>query len=130
MNSEEKFPSVNPIQGNQVQVGNVPTTNAYPGMENRTQMNDPRYNILPLDVTKELAQYQRIFVTKEFDYFKIVHRCEDYLHDYKVFGELPDGDKKLLFMLVDILNVNAVGIIVSFLYVCVLMSVAILLYFN
>ena len=94
MNSAEKFSPVNPIQGNQVQVGNIPTTNAYPGMENRTQINS---NILPLDVTTELAQYQRIFVTKEFDYFKIVHRCEDYLHDYKVFGELPDGDKKLLF---------------------------------
>ena len=61
-------------------------------------MYDQKPNsILPLDVTRDLTQYSRFFVTKEFDYFKIVHKCEDYLHDYKVFGELPDEDKKLLF---------------------------------
>ena len=75
----------------------VVVNNQFPPQSTNVAMYDPRSNILPLDVTKELAQYQRIFVTKEFDYFKIVHRCEDYLHDYKVFGELPDGDKKLLF---------------------------------
>ena len=81
-------------------------------------------SILPLDVTRDLTQYSRFFVTKEFDYFKIVHKCEDYLHDYKVFGELPDEDKKLLFT-------NVAGIIALFLFVVVaLMSVAIPSYFN
>lgn len=52
---------------------------------------------LPFDVSKDLDQFKRILVSKEFDYFKIVHICQDYMHDYKIFGELPDGDKKLLF---------------------------------
>ena len=52
---------------------------------------------LPFDVSKDLDQFKRILVSKEFDYFKIVHICQDYMHDYKIFWELPDGDKKLLF---------------------------------
>ena len=52
---------------------------------------------LPLDVSKELEQYSKIFVSKEIDFFRMVHCCENLLSDYKVFGELPNGDKVLLF---------------------------------
>ena len=61
------------------------------------QYSNTSKDILPFDVAKDLAQFKRILVTKEFDYFKIVHICENYMHDYKIYGELPDGDKKLLF---------------------------------
>ena len=53
--------------------------------------------MLPFDVNSELNIYQRVYVTKQFDYFRIFHRCEFVLQDYIVYGELPDGDKKILF---------------------------------
>ena len=52
---------------------------------------------LPFNVGTELNQYKRIFITLEYDYFKIVHNYENALMDYIVYGELPDGDKKVIF---------------------------------
>lgn len=34
---------------------------------------------LPLDVSKELAQYSKIFVSKEIDFFRVVHCFENLL---------------------------------------------------
>ena len=68
------------------------------------QPEEPKlvYNIytttsLPFNVATDLDKYSRIFITKEIDYFRIVHCCENFMRDYKVFGETQDGDKILLF---------------------------------
>ena len=53
--------------------------------------------IIPFNVAQDLNMFTRIFVVREFDKFKIFHYYERLFPDYKVFGELPDGDKKLLF---------------------------------
>lgn len=52
---------------------------------------------LPFDVNNELNQYSKVFVTKEFNVFRNFHFLEGLGRDYRVFGELPDGDKKILF---------------------------------
>ena len=52
---------------------------------------------LPFDVSNELNIYSRVYVTKDFDYFRIFHCSEILGGDYIVYGELPDGDKKILF---------------------------------
>ena len=52
---------------------------------------------LPFNVVTDLNQFHRIYISKEYDYFKIVHNYEDLLRDYIVYGEMPDGDKKILF---------------------------------
>ncbi len=52
---------------------------------------------IPFNVAQDLNMFTRIFVVREFDKFKIFHYYERLFPDYKVFGELPDGDKKLLF---------------------------------
>lgn len=79
-------------------------------MINQTNMNlqqqpDPQlvYHVntgtasLPFDVESELHKYSKIFITKEFDAFKIVSCCDSSNRDYKILGETKDGDKKLLF---------------------------------
>lgn len=50
---------------------------------------------LPLDASNELAQYSKVFITRQ-DQFRIVF-CLEKTPSYTVFGELPDGDKKILF---------------------------------
>ena len=56
---------------------------------------------LPLDVEKDLKKYSRIFITKEFDPFRIVQCFESPIRDYKIYGEIIGEnnvlDKKLLF---------------------------------
>lgn len=52
---------------------------------------------LPIDVSKELAQFSKMFISAEVDYFRLVHCCENKSRDYKVYGELSNGDKALLF---------------------------------
>ena len=52
---------------------------------------------IPLDVSKELDIYSKVFITRETDLFRNYHFLEARLSDYRIFGELPDGDKKLLF---------------------------------
>ena len=53
---------------------------------------------LPLDVSNELSQYSRLFITDEYDVFRNIHCSENIFGpEYKIYGELPDGDKKVLF---------------------------------
>ena len=52
---------------------------------------------LPFDVSNELSNYNRAFITRNADYFRTFHCCELPMFDYNVFGELPDGHKVLLF---------------------------------
>lgn len=56
-----------------------------------------RTTTLPFDAETELSKYSRIFISKEYDAFKIVCCCQSVNRDYKIFGETKDGDKKLLF---------------------------------
>jgi len=54
---------------------------------------------LPFDVSKDLDQFSKIFVSSEFDSFRNIHCLEKCYpsFDFVIYGELPDGDKKLLF---------------------------------
>ena len=52
---------------------------------------------IPLDVSTELNGYYKIFVCKRFNPFRVYCCLEAVLLNYEIFGELPDGDKKLLF---------------------------------
>ena len=52
---------------------------------------------LPLDVTTELSEYKKFYITKGKDFFRIICCCEDMLSEYNIYAEMPDGDKKLLF---------------------------------
>ena len=67
----------------------------------KTQYNQvaisPNISTLPYDVSKDLNKYSKIYITKEYDMFRKVHWFENFIHDYKIYGQLPDGDKKLLF---------------------------------
>lgn len=67
---------------------NVIPTNQY--------MDDSKIRI-PFDVESELNQYSRVFVSREFNFYRNFHCFEMFGRDYRVFGELPDRDKKLLF---------------------------------
>jgi len=60
------------------------------------QLAKPKVN-LPLDVTTELRQYTKFYITKGPDFFRVECCCEDLLPEYNIYGEMPDGDKKLLF---------------------------------
>jgi len=64
----------------------------------KTEENSPIAD-LPFDVSKDLDQFSRIFISFEFDNFRIIHCLEKSYpsFDYVIYGELPDGDKKLLF---------------------------------
>ena len=53
--------------------------------------------ILPLDVSKDLSEYSKIFVCRRFNPFRIYCCLETCLSNYEIYGELPNGDKKLLF---------------------------------
>lgn len=52
---------------------------------------------LPLDVETELDKYTKVFITKEYDLFKVVSCFEAADRDYKVYVETKEGDKKILF---------------------------------
>lgn len=58
-----------------------------------TEINE----LLPFNIATDLNEYKRMYITKEFDYFKIVHCCQNIMPEYKIYGQLPDGDIKLLF---------------------------------
>ena len=46
---------------------------------------------LPLDVSNELSQYSRLFITDEYDVFRNIHCSENIFGpEYKIYGELPD----------------------------------------
>ena len=60
-------------------------------------VQSPGMLTLPFNVANDLNMFSRIFVVREFDKFRIFHFCDKLVADYRVYGELPDGDKKLLF---------------------------------
>lgn len=74
-------------------------------MSKKKSTNSPNYQptivslnkAIPFNISTDLAQYNRLFLSKEYDPFKIVHCYENWLPDYRIYGELPDGDKRLLF---------------------------------
>ena len=52
---------------------------------------------IPLDVSKDLSKYQKIFITKQADLFRMAHFCEGFYPEYLIWSETPEGDKKLIF---------------------------------
>jgi len=52
---------------------------------------------LPLNVATDLHMFNRISIVRQLDFFKIFHCLERMLPSYVVYGEMPDGDKKILF---------------------------------
>lgn len=52
---------------------------------------------LPLDVTQELSQYPRVFISRENDTFALTCCAESYRYEYRIFVETKEGDKKILF---------------------------------
>lgn len=55
------------------------------------------YLALPFNVENDLNFYSKVFVTKSFDFFRSIHCCDLTGFDYIIYGQLPDGDKKILF---------------------------------
>ena len=60
-------------------------------------VSNPLVATLPFNVSTDLNMFSRIFIVKEFDKFRIFHCFDSFSPDYRIYGELPDGDKKLLF---------------------------------
>lgn len=52
---------------------------------------------LPLNVATDLSMYNKISVVLQKDLWKITCLYERALPTYVVYGEMPDGDKKILF---------------------------------
>jgi len=52
---------------------------------------------LPFDVESDLDKYSKVYITREFDPFRIVHCCETPIRDYKIQVDSKEGDKKTLF---------------------------------
>lgn len=52
---------------------------------------------LPFNVTLELNQFTKIYVSKQIDPFRYFCCLEPCSSDYIIYGELPDGSKQLLF---------------------------------
>lgn len=52
---------------------------------------------VPFDISRELGIYSKLFLTKEVDLFRIFHYTEYSVEDYKIYGELSNGDKQILF---------------------------------
>ena len=77
---------------------NITTSNLGVSEPNVIYPSSQGITTLPLDVSKELSQYSRLFITDEYDVFRNIHCCESIFGtEYKIYGELPDGDKKVLF---------------------------------
>ena len=59
------------------------------------------YNVsdikLPLDVSKDLNTFSKIYISRELDYYRTIHCFETLVADFIVYEELPDGDRKVLF---------------------------------
>ena len=86
MNKNESFS----IKDNKGNIENNQTIDEFNTTNNASTI------LLPFDVTRDLNQFNKIFVRKAFNPFRAAC-CFERLADYEIFGELPDGDKKLLF---------------------------------
>lgn len=62
-----------------------------------TRLQETKNLNLPFDISNELNQYNKVYITKEDDRFRNFHYFDLWWYDYKIYGELPDGDKKVLF---------------------------------
>ena len=45
---------------------------------------------LPFDVSSELNQYIKVYISQDIDNFRLFHCFEAIPLDYRIFGELPD----------------------------------------
>ena len=52
---------------------------------------------LPFDVENDLNNFSQVFIAKELDIFRSMHCFDGLKKDYIIYGQLPDGDKKILF---------------------------------
>ena len=69
-------------------------------LKNTVQVNIlPNPQLIPFDIYNGLSQYSKVYICKNVNKFRNFHCLEPsiILQDYMVYGELPDGDKKLLF---------------------------------
>ena len=66
------------------------------------QLAKPKVN-LPLDVTTELSQYTKFYITKGQDFFRIVCCCEDYFQNIIYMVKCQMVIKNYYFHVVDIL---------------------------
>ena len=95
-NTNRNDPNNQNIQNNDpnIQITNMPLETK--GMLMNFHSNTTNFK-LPFDVSRELAIYTKIFVSREVDLFRIFHYTESFVEDYKIYGELPCGDKQILF---------------------------------
>lgn len=85
--------------------GNNFSSNEKVSLKNNPQFNQPMplnptyaLNItLPLDVKSDLNQFSKITIVRQYNLYRTFHCMERFFRDYQVHGELPDGDKKILF---------------------------------
>ena len=52
---------------------------------------------LPFDVSTDLNQFKQIYISRQFDIKRVVCCCNHFGPDFLVWGELPDGDRKIIF---------------------------------
>lgn len=79
-----------------MQVNNTETKIVQPEPVTLYKVNTGITN-LAFDSEKDLEKYSKVYITKEFDPFRIVHCCEAPMRDYKIQVDSKEGDKKTLF---------------------------------
>ena len=67
-------------------------------LSNRTEIVSMKApSNLPFNISNDLDNYSKIYITRGFNPFRIFHCFEFAFGDYTVFGDTEDGDKKILF---------------------------------
>ena len=61
------------------------------------EKSNPKPTSLPLNVEEDLKKYSRIYITKEFDPFRLVHCCELMYRDYMIYGEIKGEEINHIF---------------------------------
>ena len=92
--NQKQIPPVNPIQ---MPPGNPPQIPPSILVVNSNQILPSKNLALPFDVENDLSQFTKVYITRDFDFFRSIHCFEMLNKDYIVYGLLPDGDKKLIF---------------------------------
>ena len=92
MNTEKEQLKFPPKQ-EPIQIG----VNISPENPDAFKASPPSGITLPFNVATDLNIFFFFFFVREFDKFRLFHCCDNFGPDYKIYGELPDGDKKLLF---------------------------------
>ena len=57
----------------------------------------PMNMTLPFDVKNDLNMFSKITIVRQYNLYRTFHCMERLFRDYQIHGELPDGDKKILF---------------------------------